>query len=253
MQRTSFWFDRPSMWAPTPVGILAFLTCLSGTMMAFFYAAPERTMGVAQKIMYFHVPAAFVTYLAYTVLFVGSCAYLWNENEGWDRIARAAGEMGMAFASIMIITGPLWAKPVWKVYWTWDPRLTSAFVLWLIYGVYILLRMVVDRPDKQAKFCAVLGVIGMADLPIIHYSVQYWDSMHPKAVVMQEKIGGGLGHTSMRVTLLVCFIAQALLCVTFLCLRHNQLRLAARVDALDHAAERQRLLGPAPASEQGAT
>ncbi len=240
------------MWAPIPVGFLAFVTCMAGTMMAFHYAAPERSMGVVQKIMYFHVPAAFATYLAYTILFVASGAYLWGENPGWDRIARAAGEIGIAFASIMIFTGPLWAKPVWGVYWTWDPRLTSAFVLWLIYGVYILLRMVVDRPDKQAKFCAVLGVLGMADIPIIHYSVKYWDSMHPKAVVMQDRVGGGLGHPSMRWTLLVCFIGQVLLCLTFLFLRYNQLRIAERADTLSHSMERRRLINPERTAERGA-
>ncbi len=242
MNRESIRMDRIARRLILPASVLAMVCMLAATWMIFFYAVPERTMGIVQLIMYLHVPAAFVTYLAYTVLFLSSCALLWGGRIGWDRMAQSAGEIGMGFASIMIITGPLWAKPVWGHFWTWDPRLTSAFVLWLIYGVYLLLRLVVDRPDKRAKFCAVLAILGMADLPIVHYSVKWWNATHPSPVIMQEKVGGGLGDPSMKYTLLVAFIAQVLLFVVLLLLRHNQLRLTAEINSLEHQKERERLL-----------
>lgn len=247
MTNEPFVLDRILPRIIMPLAIAAVVFLLAGSAMTYFYAVPERMMGIAQFIMYLHVPAAFITYLLYAVLFIGSCLYLWDGREGWDALASAAGSVGMGFATVMILTGPLWAKPVWGHFWTWDPRLTSAFILWLIYCVYLLLRLVVDRPDKQARFCAVLAVLGAADIPIIHYSVEWWNATHPKAIVMQKKLGGGLGDPSMSQTLLVCFIAQLLLGLTLLAVRYYQIRLNERVTAVQNEIERSRHLRRAPA------
>ncbi len=237
----TIWLDRAVARILGPLIVLAGAGMMAAAWCTFFYAVPERTMGISQLTFYLHVPAAFVTYILYAAMFLGSFLYLWSGKMVWDTLAKAGGEVGLAFACLMIFTGPLWAKPVWGHYWTWDPRLTSAFVLWLIYAVYALLRMIVDRPDKQAKFAAVLAILGAADIPIIHYSVKWWNAQHPGPVVFQKKVGGGLTDSTMRITLLVAFLANLALGLTFLFMRYRQLRLAARVEALDSAIERSRM------------
>ena len=185
------------MTAPRKASDLAFYALLVVTIVVYvidiqliFLGTPiERTMGIAQKIFYFHVPSAYCMYIGAAACFLGSAAYLYSPNKKSDAFARAGAETAVAFGIIMLVTGTLWAAKGWGRYWTWDPRLTTALLSVLIYVAYIVLRAFAGDGEAEKKFAAALGVLGAANLPIIHYSVQKWSGQHP---VVIGKGGGGL-------------------------------------------------------------
>jgi heme exporter protein C len=182
---------------------------LVATYLIFLYAPQEMTMGEVQRIFYIHVPAAWTAFLAYFILFLASAAYLWKRSPGADALAHASGEVGFVFCTVVLVTGPLWAKPVWGIWWTWDARLTSTFVLWLLFVSYLMLRSYVLNPGRAATLAAVVAIMGFVDVPIVYMSIRWWRTQHPQPV-----IGGGEGSgldASMWVTLLVSWGA-------FLCL-----------------------------------
>ena len=166
----------------------AFLA-LSGVMMLvtlyliFLWVPTEKNLGVSQRIFYFHVPMAWAGFLAFFFVLVGSVGYLWKRTLGWDQLAYSAVEIGGLFTTLMLITGILWAKPVWGVWWTWDPRLTTSLILWLIYVAYIMLRAYSPKGEQGARFAAVLGIIGFIDVPIVYLSIYWWRTVHPQALV----------------------------------------------------------------------
>jgi heme exporter protein C len=163
------------------------------------YKAPtEATMGIVQKIFYFHVPAAYAMYLGAAVCFVGSGGYLARGTRGWDAVANAGAEVAVTMGFMVLISGPLWAAKAWGVYWTWDPRLTTSMLSVLIYVAYVVLRAFSGGGEAERKFAAALGVLGAANLPIIHYSVQKWGGNHPKVITSG---GGGLQHPDMKLAL----------------------------------------------------
>ncbi len=154
------------------------------------YVTPvESTMGVVQKVFYFHVPAAYAMYLGAAVCFVGSAGFLATGKRPWDAAARAGGEVAVAMGLMVLISGPLWAAKAWGVYWTWDPRLTTSMLSVLIYVAYVVLRAFTGGGDAERRFAAALGVLGAANLPVIHFSVQKWGGNHPKVITSG---GGGL-------------------------------------------------------------
>ncbi|GAC1538143.1 MAG: cytochrome c biogenesis protein CcsA [Polyangiales bacterium] len=155
----------------------------------FFVAPVELTMGIVQKIFYFHVPSAYAMYLGAGACLVGSCWYLANGSERGDAIAQAGGELAVAFGAIVLISGPLWARKAWGTYWTWDPRLTTTLLALLIYVAYVVLRGFGGEGQAEKRFAAALGVLGVADMPIIHFSVQKWSGQHPTVITSK---GGGL-------------------------------------------------------------
>lgn len=165
-----------------------FLILVLGVIMAinlyliFFYAPVERTMGPVQKIFYFHVPSAWVAFLAFFVVFVASIGFLARRREVYDRVASASASVGVLFCTIVLVTGPIWGKPVWGVWWTWDPRLTSTLVLWFLYVGYLLLRSFLPDETKRATLSAVLGIVGFLDVPIVYMSIRWWRNQHPSAV-----------------------------------------------------------------------
>jgi heme exporter protein C len=124
------------------------------------------------------VPAAWLAYLSFTVVFVSSIAYLKTKRVRWDRLAAASAEIGVLFTALTIVLGSLWAKPVWGTYWTWDPRLTTTAVLLLIYLGYLAVRRLPDDPSRKARWAAVIGIAGFVDVPIVHQSVRWWRSLH---------------------------------------------------------------------------
>ena len=193
-----------NIWNPTsvmrtliPVSCVLSVAALYG---ALVHAPTVRIEGDVQRLMYVHVPAALVMYCAYTLVFVASLAYLYQRQARWDEVAAAAAEVGTVFATIMLLTGPIWARPVWGVWWVWDARLTSSLILWLIFVAYLMLRAQ-GGPDQQvARYCAVLGIIGFLDIPIIHYSVTWWRTLHPEPKIMTEgSIGLGVEPTMLAV------------------------------------------------------
>jgi heme exporter protein C len=175
-----------------------------------FLATPtEAVMGVVQKIFYFHVPSAYGMYIGAGVCFLGSVAYFLSPTHGRDAFARAGAETAVTFGIIVLVTGPLCAAKAWGRYWTWDPRLTTSMLSVLIYVAYVVLRSFAGDGDAERKFAAALGVVGAANLPIIHYSVQKWSGQHP---VVIGRGGGGLAP-GMHLPLFLSFFAFTLLAV----------------------------------------
>ena len=201
----------------------------------FFRAPIEARMGIVQKIFYFHVPAAYSMYLGATACFVGSVGYLIRPTDFWDGLGRAGAEIAVAFGLMVLVTGPLWAAKAWGYFWTWDPRLTTALLSVLVYVAYLVLRGFAGEGEGERKFAAALGILGAANLPIIHFSVQKWGGQHPAVITGK---GGGLQHPDMKTALMLSFLAFTCFVATLLWARTRQLVLSSRLaraelDALD--------------------
>ena len=169
--------------------------------MIFLYAPEEATMGLVQRIFYFHVSSAWTAYLGYFVMFVGSVGYLAKRSVKMDLLAHSAGEVGFVFCTLILITGPLWAKPVWGIWWPWDVRITSTFVLWLLYVSYLVLRDYFDEPERSAPLSAVVSFIGFLVVPINYFAIRLWRTHHPSPVIMGGE-GSGL-DPQMKITFFV--------------------------------------------------
>ncbi|NOZ05441.1 MAG: cytochrome c biogenesis protein CcsA [Chloroflexi bacterium] len=163
---------RILFWVVPPLMVAALFA-------AFIYAPTEIVMGNVQRIFYFHVPSAWVSFLAFLVTCVYSIAYLRSKNRRHDAIALSSVEIGIVFTTIAIITGSLWARPVWNTWWTWDPRLSTMLILWLIYVAYLMLRGAIEDEEQRARFSAVLGIIGFLDVPIVFMAIRWWRTIHP--------------------------------------------------------------------------
>ena len=208
--------------------ILLFTAVPIGLYFAFFYAPVERIMGIVQKIFYFHVASAWIGFFAFFVTFAASILYLVTKKYAFDDIASASAEIGLAFCTIVILTGPLWAKPTWGKFWTWDPRLTSTLLLWFIYVGYIMLRQFMDESDRRAKFSAAVGIIGFIVVPVV--SIQWWNNtIHPNVV---QKGGGGL-HPDMLTAMLVCLLVFTIIYISFLIRRIRLANLERRIKLLE--------------------
>jgi heme exporter protein C len=195
-------------------------------------AAQIEAGGVTQKILYFHAPAAYAMYLSGVVCFIGSAAYLVTPTDQRDAWARAGAEVAVAFGLVMLISGPLWAKKAWGVYWAWEPRLVTTMLSVLIYIAVVVLRAFAGDGEAERKFAAALGVLGTVNLPIIHYAVQKWGGVHPQVVGK-----GGLKHPDMKTALVMGFAAMTLLAVLLLVSRARLAIAKARIArAEEHAA-----------------
>ncbi|MCK4862934.1 MAG: cytochrome c biogenesis protein CcsA [Dehalococcoidales bacterium] len=187
---------------------LGFALMIAALYMVFIYVPTEKHTGIIQRIFYFHVPVAWVSFLAFFITFISSILYLWKRQTKWDAIACASVEVGVIFTTLVLITGPIWAKPVWGIWWTWDARLTTSLVLWLIYIAYLLVRSLATEPAKGARYSAVIGIVGFIDVPIVFLTVNMWRTQHPTTIIFE----GGL-TTPMLMTLLVCIAAFTVLYV----------------------------------------
>lgn len=184
------------------------------TIFVTFLRAPiEARMGIVQKIFYFHVPSAYAMYIGATACFLGSVGYLMKPTDGRDALARAGAESAIVFGAIVLVTGPLWAAKAWGYFWTWDPRLTTAMLSWMIYVAYVVLRAFSGDGPGERRFAAALGVLGAANLPIIHFSVQKWGGQHPTVVTGK---GGGLQHPDMKLAFALGMIAFTVFAITLL-------------------------------------
>ncbi|RMH16444.1 MAG: cytochrome C assembly protein [Gemmatimonadetes bacterium] len=155
--------------------------------LVFFWVPTEASMGVVQRIFYIHVPSAWVAFFAFGIVAITGIMYLWLEDDRLDAAGVAAAEGGMVFTTAVLITGPLWGKIAWGTFWTWEPRLTLTLLLWFIYLGYFLVRRATDNPRQAKKFAAVVGIVGAADIPLIHISVAWLRSLHPQPVVMKPE------------------------------------------------------------------
>jgi heme exporter protein C len=181
-------------------------------------------MGDAQRIFYFHVPSAWIGFFAFLIVFVSSVLYLIKGTRKWDALALSAAEIGVVFTTLVLLTGPIWAKAAWGAFWVWDARLTTTLILWFIYIGYLTLRSTVDDVRK-ARLAAVLGIVGFLDVPVIYVSVMIWRTMHPALVINES---GGLAPT-MTQTLMVALASFTLLFTLLLVAR---VRLEQKRDAL---------------------
>jgi heme exporter protein C len=152
-------------------------------IMALFVTPPDVVQGQVFRLIYIHVPSAWLAYLSFAVVLVASVAYLRTKRTRWDRLAASSAEIGVVFTGLTLILGSIWAKPVWGTWWTWDPRLTTTAVLLLVYIGYLAVRRLSDDPRRRATWSAVVGIVGFVDVPIVHLSVVWWRSLHQAPAV----------------------------------------------------------------------
>jgi heme exporter protein C len=187
---------------------------------AAFFTPLEARQGAAQKIFYIHVPAAWVAFLAFGLVAIASAIFLWLRDERLDRFAESSAEVGVVFTTVVLITGPLWAKPIWGTFWAgWDVRLVSTLFLWFIYVAYIVLRGAVESPSLRARYSAVLGILGALLIPFIHLSVYLFATMHPMPIVGKPSAPSLPGE--MLVTLLLSLGSFTLLYFAFVRARYG--------------------------------
>ncbi len=223
---------------PEDVGFLSLLAATAAVLVfeiffIFLKAPIEARMGIVQKIFYFHVPSAYAMYIGATACFIGSLMYLVKSSDSTDAFARAGAEAAVVFGSIVLTTGPLWGAKAWGTFWTWDPRLTTELLSVLIYVAYLVLRAFAGESTGERRFAAALGILGAANLPIIHFSVQKWGGQHP--VVITGK-GGGLQHPDMKLALALGFLTFTLLAVSLIWARTRLLVVQSRLQSAEEDA-----------------
>jgi heme exporter protein C len=201
-------------------------------VLAIGYTPVEARQGLAQKIFYLHVPAAWSALIAFSLVGIASALYLWLHDPRLDRFAAASAEVGVAFSAVMLTTGPIWAKPIWGTWWTWDARLTLTLFLFFLFIGYLALRASVHDPAERARFSAVVGILGMLLVPFIHLSVYLFRTLHPQPVVLKPS-APSLPPEMLR-TLLVSTAVFTLLYVGLVTLRYG---LGMAEDARDEAAD----------------
>jgi len=211
---------------------LGFALMVAAVSLIAAYVPTEEEMGVVQRIFYFHVPLAWVAFLAFFVVFIMSILYLWKRNEKWDFWAYSSAEVGIVFTTMVLITGPIWAKPAWGVWWAWDMRLTTTLVLWLIYAAYFAVRSFAIDEERGSRFAAVVGIIGFVDVPIVATAILINRTQHPRYVVFE----GGLS-SSMLLTLMVSIAAFTVLYFLLLRLRASTRRMRSEVMRLRQQVE----------------
>lgn len=221
--------------APLADGVLPFTataSMLAALVCVFLYVPSERMQGDIQRIFYFHVNCAWSAFLGFFVAAGASALFLWRGRPEHDRLAQAAAEVGLLFCTMVLVTGPIWARPIWGTFWTWDPRLTMTVILWTIFAVYLVLRAVGRHDPEITRYAAVLAVVGVLDIPLIMISVRLWRGMHP-SVISAPRGQGGLEDPRMVVTLLVALAAFVQLFCWLLWRRYESLRLTDAIERLD--------------------
>ena len=212
-------------WLGIILAGLSAVAVLAALGMVFLYAPREVTMGDVQRIFYFHVACAWVGFFAFFVTFVAGIGYLARGERRWDILALSSVEIGLTFITMAVVTGSLWARPVWGAYWTWEPRLTISAVQLLIYVAYGMLRTAIESPERKARFAAVYGIVAFVTVPLSWFAIRWWRTIHPDIMA-----GGEMGLTPrMLQTLFASLAALTLLYVTLLLQR---IRLERTSDAL---------------------
>ncbi len=192
------------------------------------YAPVEQTMGPVQKIFYVHLPLAWWSLISFLVVFIASILYLAKRKPFWDQLAGSAAEVGVLLSGLALVTGAIWARRSWGVWWTWDPRLTTTLIMWFIYAGYLVLRSLDMGRERKAVVAAVVGIAAFADAPLVFVSARLWRSIHPAVFAAK---GGGL-EPEMKTTIIAAVIAWTLPWLCFVALRTLQERDRARIEAL---------------------
>ena len=168
------------------LGVPSLLILIGAFYYSFLVAPIESSMAMVepvQRIFYIHLPSAFISFLSFFVVFIASLGYLITRRVAWDWVAVSAAEVGVVFCSAVLITGPLWAKPVWGIWWTWDARLTTTLILFLIYVGYLMLRLYIPEAQRRALLASVVGILGFVDVPIVYMANRWWRTQHPQPVI----------------------------------------------------------------------
>ncbi len=215
--------------------LLSMILILAALWMVFQYAPIEATMGLVQKIFYFHVAAAWVGFFAFFVTFIGSILYLYQRSEKWDILAQSSAQIGFLFISITLIAGMLWAKPVWGAYWVWEPRLTISLIQWLIYLSYAFLRRSLGTSNSAKRITSVYGIVAFITVPLSWFAIRWWRTIHPEIV----SSSGGLPG-KMLATLLFSLLTFTVIYFTFLVQLMNIERLERdKIEQLNRGEERE--------------
>jgi heme exporter protein C len=209
-----------------PSVLLVFLLLAAASYAALIWAPTEATMGMIQRIFYFHVASAWSGFISFIMVFIGSVAYLRTRALKWDWLSVASAEVGVAFFTIVLVTGPIWAKPVWGIWWTWDARLTSSFLLWVLFVSYLILRTLVDEPERRAQVSAVFGIFAALDIPLVYFSIWWFRTQHPQPVIGD---GGSLAPR-MGYALLLCWAATLGVMTVLIRIRYRLEAMRADVD-----------------------
>jgi heme exporter protein C len=220
--------ERTRLAASDIVRTISALTMAVALFVVFLVAPREAVMGDLQRIFYFHVSSAWVGYLALFVAFAGSVLFLARRERGWDRLALCSVEIGLVFMTGAIITGSIWAKATWGVWWTWEPRLTTSAVLWAIYASYMTLRRAMEDPGRRARVAAVYGVLGFVSVPINFMAIRWWRTVHP--LVFEG--GGSNLSPAMLATLVFSVATFTLLYTTLLSYRLRLERMSDQIQRL---------------------
>ncbi len=182
----------------------------------FFFAPTDYLQGPVQRIFYLHVSSAIAAYGCFAVVLVGGIIYLRTENPAADRFARAGALVGLVFTTVTLVMGMLWAKPIWGTFWTWDARLTSTLVLWMIYAGYLLVRRLADPGRQSARLAAVVGIFGFIDVPVVHFSVTWWRTQHPGPIIVNDAL-----PPQMLVTFLLTLACTLVLAAAMIAIRYR--------------------------------
>jgi heme exporter protein C len=181
-------------------------------VLALWVAPADGAQGDAQRLMYVHVPAAWLAYLAFAVTAVASALWLWprTRRSTWDLLAGASAEVGVLFTALTLVLGSLWGRPIWGTWWEWDARLTTTAVLFFLYLGYLALRRVGGAPDQRAMRCAIAALVAFVDVPVVHFSVTWWETLHQDATVFNPRLDVDI-HGSMALTLVWSVVAFTVL------------------------------------------
>jgi len=207
----------------------------------FLYAPTDALQGPVQRIFYLHVSSAIAAYGCFTVVLLGGIVYLWKENTTADRLARAAAVVGLVFTTVTLVMGMIWAKPIWGTFWTWDARLTSTLVLWIIYAGYLMIRRLAEPRRQAARFAAVVGIFGFIDVPVVHFSVTWWRTQHPGPVVINDAL-----PAQMLVAFFVTMACTLFLAAVMIAIRY-------RIEVLTDQAAEKVVVAPIIASNEART
>jgi heme exporter protein C len=216
----------------TILDVVTVVVLAVATLMVFFYAPMEAVMGNVQRVFYFHVAAGWVGMLSFLTAAVAGIAYLRTAKRDWDIVGVSSVEIGMVFALINVITGSIWARPIWNTWWTWDPRLTTATIMLLIYAAYLMLRAGLDDPSRRARFGAVYAIIGFVSVPLTFFSARLFRTIHP--IVIGTNQPGSAGTFDMTPLMLQTFLFSLLtFTLIFVDLLWHRIRMGRLADTVE--------------------
>jgi heme exporter protein C len=202
------WLDPVRRYGEYVLGGAVAIGMFASIWGAFLFAPTDAVQGDVQRIMYFHVPMAILSFVAFFVVFVASIIYLLRRDERWDWLARASAEIGVVYTTMVLICGSIWGKAYWGTWWDGEPILTTTLILWFIYVSYLLLRFYGGRTETGARNAAVLGIIGFVDVPIVHFAVTWWRGLHPTGYVLNGATPDAPAAVS--IALLLAFVTFSL-------------------------------------------